>query len=768
MYTQLSRPMCASITFALLVCCSSNVDAQCTCTAEQIFGSCPVEIIGENFPIGSYPDQYPGSVVVARVSANETVAYVADLFSGNTHRFGFDAVLNRIGLKDTIPSPGGSRPTTGITLRTNADGIATDIFWAVDGALMRTNPDGSSAGEVARLDSALDDLARVLREDLADESIQAGRLGDIAYHPTRETFWGVDIVNDAYFEFDQAGQLRFDEGVASYFLNPERSPLTGGAYGNAISLSIVGDEAFFDIPVGSLSDRRPSRVQRVHANPGEDHAIGDDTGVSYPLGENVSSPGFITGVGLWRDFCGPGGNTQLILEVNAEGTDQPRIIFVAADDPQGSSVADFTVTAVDGVVTASWRKTMAYNSLAISTRRAGEMASTVVQTFNDFANDPESLPLTDLTSGTFEVLATATTSQGELFPLVASVTLGVGGVQRAAEFAPEGSANPVAAGATILGEQLVVVDSSRGDATVYNFDLEAQDTIVGPSSDGTEVSVAYNTSDNLLYWLQDDEGRFSIQAFNLETDRAMEPILLDTPRSLPRVDLTDFSYDAEGDVFWTVDRLNQRIYPFAADGTIPEAFRIAQFEVNDVTLGGGISVAAADASTITLDLALAAGGGIARRVYQRTEFSQLAELFRIGLSSTTGTADIASVATATGEDGLQVGFVTAPDVNWLFGLDFGPAPDGGVFFRRGDANNDGEINISDVTAILSSQFTPGARQLSCDDAADIDNNEAIDLTDAVNLFEYLFRSGAAPQAPFDSCGTDEDTETLTCSEASCA
>ena len=48
------------------------------------------------------------------------------------------------------------------------------------------------------------------------------------------------------------------------------------------------------------------------------------------------------------------------------------------------------------------------------------------------------------------------------------------------------------------------------------------------------------------------------------------------------------------------------------------------------------------------------------------------------------------------------------------------------------------------------------------DAADIDNNSAIDLSDAIYVLNYLFIGGRTPPAPFEECGEDTDEDELAC------
>ena len=88
-------------------------------------------------------------------------------------------------------------------------------------------------------------------------------------------------------------------------------------------------------------------------------------------------------------------------------------------------------------------------------------------------------------------------------------------------------------------------------------------------------------------------------------------------------------------------------------------------------------------------------------------------------------------------------------------------------FLRGDSNNDGRADLSDSVYILNFLFTGGS-PISCDEAADINNDGPIagaprvDLSDAVYLLNHLFTGGPPPDAPYPGC--DLDPEGGTCPE----
>ncbi len=71
----------------------------------------------------------------------------------------------------------------------------------------------------------------------------------------------------------------------------------------------------------------------------------------------------------------------------------------------------------------------------------------------------------------------------------------------------------------------------------------------------------------------------------------------------------------------------------------------------------------------------------------------------------------------------------------------------GASFRRSDANDDGEIDISDAIAILGFLFMGNPSELDCQKSADTDDSGFLDITDAIHLLRHLFLGGPAPKSP---------------------
>ena len=83
-------------------------------------------------------------------------------------------------------------------------------------------------------------------------------------------------------------------------------------------------------------------------------------------------------------------------------------------------------------------------------------------------------------------------------------------------------------------------------------------------------------------------------------------------------------------------------------------------------------------------------------------------------------------------------------------------------FHRGDADQNDALELTDAVQILGYLFLGRPTLVpECEDAADSDDNGAIELTDAIRLLSYLFLGTAvipAPGSTDDPCGPDPTTD----------
>jgi hypothetical protein len=83
-------------------------------------------------------------------------------------------------------------------------------------------------------------------------------------------------------------------------------------------------------------------------------------------------------------------------------------------------------------------------------------------------------------------------------------------------------------------------------------------------------------------------------------------------------------------------------------------------------------------------------------------------------------------------------------------------------FLRGDALQDGALDLSDAIAILLALFG-GQGGGSCPRALDADDDGSLAIADAINLLLHLFQGGMELPAPSLDCGWDPTVDALTCS-----
>ncbi len=88
-------------------------------------------------------------------------------------------------------------------------------------------------------------------------------------------------------------------------------------------------------------------------------------------------------------------------------------------------------------------------------------------------------------------------------------------------------------------------------------------------------------------------------------------------------------------------------------------------------------------------------------------------------------------------------------------------------FVRGDASNDGKVDIADAITVLNYLFGWKSNP-SCFDAADANDDGAIQISDPIALLAYLFTNGTLPAPGGRVCGTDATPDGLpACGAAAC-
>ena len=83
-------------------------------------------------------------------------------------------------------------------------------------------------------------------------------------------------------------------------------------------------------------------------------------------------------------------------------------------------------------------------------------------------------------------------------------------------------------------------------------------------------------------------------------------------------------------------------------------------------------------------------------------------------------------------------------------------------FRRGDANGDSAVTMSDAIATLNVLFL-GQGRLDCRDAADSNDDGQVSIADSITTLSVLFLgTGSIPSPGMQQCGEDPTADDLAC------
>lgn len=659
---------------------------------------------------------------------------------------------------------------------------------------------------------------------------RSGSIGDIVTHEKDNKFWIVDIVNNVYVEIDFDGNpTEIQEGPAVtdcqgrsvrpivHFRNPHSSD-GEPAFDGFLTYAEMGGISVFDLPIGSLTDGDVTTVERVFAENGSigemNYEIGDPVGLFYEL-PNVmpKNSGQVTGIYHWTDACGSGQNVEIVMDIGQQ-IDEAQIQFVSADaaaiDDLGLSRA--SCTAVDINVEVHWRNYTDLSDLQIVrvNTSSGESQALEIATGELSAGD-HILIDERISDGVYEYRFTATSMSGEVHPdRTCETTVGRGSVLDSVNYESNARGDSSPFGVTYIEsvdgvnlDRIIVVDSKTGFGHAFSSGLsggsmEPRSSFPGPFAqnfnftNGTTVGIAWAPDDEELTWLMHINGQNLIHTTKLivengEITGVTPPTIffsdakrVQAPLNLIRTPvLGDLDYDAFSRQFWAMDRMHGVAFSFGKSGLLTGESIFKQLpNPREGLASGGLSVV--DSTISTLELDWIAGDPQAteqiRVTYGRTITSDSEkvsisgnETFGYDLKASTESTNFGGLARTLAPDGSEVAFIVARDIRRVFQLKISTGITGQKF-RRGDANSDGLINLSDVIFILVHVFL-GTKTPICLDAIDVDDNEnplgQMDAAlDAVALFGYLFAGGPPPSIPFPHCDFDFEPG-LSCENESC-
>ncbi len=93
---------------------------------------------------------------------------------------------------------------------------------------------------------------------------------------------------------------------------------------------------------------------------------------------------------------------------------------------------------------------------------------------------------------------------------------------------------------------------------------------------------------------------------------------------------------------------------------------------------------------------------------------------------------------------------------------FGPSNKALPRFRRGDANADGTLDLSDAVTVLLHLFAQKAVQ--CQKSVDANDDGTLDIADAIKILGHLFAQAGPLRAPFGACAVDPTEDGLGCED----
>ena len=138
------------------------------------------------------------------------------------------------------------------------------------------------------------------------------------------------------------------------------------------------------------------------------------------------------------------------------------------------------------------------------------------------------------------------------------------------------------------------------------------------------------------------------------------------------------------------------------------------------------------------------------------------------------------LAPGVGGPGLTVGYVSDLDgdeqkipatgdgdpcpVNEVVVLSFGDQPQAN--FIRGDADGNGELNVTDAVLIINVTLGNLQERYDCEDALDANDDGKANISDAIPVLMWMFQRGDALAAPHLTCGVDGTADGISCAQES--
>ncbi|OUU23346.1 MAG: hypothetical protein CBC13_05695 [Planctomycetia bacterium TMED53] len=142
----------------------------------------------------------------------------------------------------------------------------------------------------------------------------------------------------------------------------------------------------------------------------------------------------------------------------------------------------------------------------------------------------------------------------------------------------------------------------------------------------------------------------------------------------------------------------------------------------------------------------------------------LIQIFRQGSFLTSLSGDSTSFSDTTAPPEVveyQVIAIRNALVSSPVGCTLDNTPGTNPLFVRGDANDDGNVNVADAISTLQYLFN-GAATPDCLSALDANDSGSVNIADAIHVLGFLFSGGPPPANPFPNPGQDPTPGALPC------
>lgn len=557
----------------------------------------------------------------------------------------------------------------------------------------------------------------------------------LSYDVLSRQFWTLDTQNDRAIRFTASGDVTED------FALPGKSSPFVVLRGRGIAADLDGVESVIHVTWGDVFRTGPSTLIQL-AGAGVDGGEGDSvaapTGVEVPLLDLPDQE--FRGVEVYRG--GPGASQRRAVLVGVDGTLYE--VERSASDPLPPSGLTCSIT-LSNQVLVSWTShggmpDDAYGG-TVQIRRNGIPFATLLGDATEFLDQAP----TDGAS-TYSVRGSREDRTFSDWSSPCEVTVGTGGL---VAWAPFPGVSPFDLTESPETGEVFVTDDLLGKVFRLGADLELLGEVPSPWPDPGPI--AFLPSIQLGFPPVEFQNLLAVGEASGSRVRFVDPEdpegVVITTITVRHSDVEEpspggLTWDPGRKLFHLIERTNDSVYTFSSSGT-----QVARCEPPDILISDppdrGITYdPLMDAFLVAFE------GGTVYELLGETACAPSG--FEIPLER---------LGPRHGEPGMVGGIqisdntllACARGLNAIVRLLVFPfSPD----FIRGDVDQNEAVNITDAVSIARYLFVRGDAP-SCNDAADVNDDGALDVSDPVYLLFWLFvAESPPPPAPYPELGTD--------------